>query len=256
MNFRQKIALYLEDLESPTGLAINLSILGLILISLGIFVAETYSISDRWKVWLDYLDLAIVIIFAIEYLVRLWCTESKLKFIFSILSFIDLLAIVPLLVGFADIRFVRIFRWFRILRIIRFFELPISIFQIQTTDKIIFARILLTLFSIIFVYSGLIYQIEHPVNPQAFDNFFDAIYFSIVTMTTVGFGDVTPLSEGGKFMTVLMILTGVLLIPWQLGELVKQLINKDDRLQITCSNCGLSAHETDAFFCRKCGTRL
>jgi voltage-gated potassium channel len=256
MSLRQKIALYLEDFESPTGLAINLTVLGLIVLSLGIFVAQTYSLSERWKICLDRLDFLILIIFAIEYLVRLWCAESKLKFIFSVFSALDLLAFVPLLIGFADIRFVRIFRWFRILRIVRFFDFQVFVFQIQTQDKVIFARILLTLFSIVFVYSGLIYQVEHPINDKAFANFFDAIYFAIVTMTTVGFGDVIPLSEGGRVITVLMILTGILLIPWQLGDLVKQLVKNSDRLEITCSNCGLSRHEADAIFCKQCGTKL
>jgi voltage-gated potassium channel len=256
MSFRQKVSFYLEDYESSTGLAINLTILGLILLSSAIFVAQTYSIPNWLKNWLDFLDVSISIVFAIEYLVRLWCAESKTKFVFSIFSLIDLLAIVPLLIGVADIRYIRIFRWFRILRVIRFFELQVFIFQIKTRDRIILVRIFLTLFSIIFVYSGLIYQIEHSVNPQAFTNFFDAIYFSIVTMTTVGFGDVIPLSEAGRFMTVLMILTGVFLIPWQLGDLVKQLVNTNERIEIICSNCGLSRHEPDALFCKRCGTKL
>ncbi|MGL5804567.1 MAG: ion transporter [Xenococcaceae cyanobacterium] len=256
MLLRQKIAYYLEDFESPIGLAINLTILGSILLSSAIFVTETYSIPDWLKNQLNFLDISISSVFAIEYLIRFWCAESKLKFIFSIFSLIDLLAIIPFIIGFADIRYIRIFRWFRILRVIRFFELQIFIFKIKARDRIILVRIFLTLFSIIFVYSGLIYQIEHSVNPQSFANFFDAIYFSIVTMTTVGFGDVIPLSEGGRLMTLLMILTGVFLIPWQLGDLIKQLVEPKDRINIICFSCGLASHETDAIFCKKCGTKL
>jgi voltage-gated potassium channel len=75
-------------------------------------------------------------------------------------------------------------------------------------------------------------------------------------MTTVGYGDVTPLSDSGKAVTLLMILTGVLLIPWQFGELIKQLIKNRNLVENECARCGLSRHDSDAMFCKKCGTVL
>ncbi|MGK7876067.1 MAG: ion transporter [Xenococcaceae cyanobacterium] len=256
MLLRERIALYFEDIETPTGLTINFTILGLIMLSLAMFVAETYPIPDYLQIWFHDIDLAILIIFAAEYLIRFWCADSKIKFLFSFFSLIDLIAIIPLLLGFMDIRFIRIFRWFRVLRIIRFMEFEIFIFRIGTEDGVIFARILLILFSIIFVYSGLIYQVEHIANPAAFNNLFDAIYFSIVTMTTVGFGDITPLSQGGRTLTLLMILTGIILIPWQLGDLIKQFLKTSNKVKKVCAGCGLSFHDADAEFCKICGVKL
>ena len=127
--------------------------------------------------------------------------------------------------------------------------------RISTEDSIIFARILFTLFAIIFVYSGLIYQVEHPVNPL-FSTFLDAVYFSVVTMTTVGFGDVTPISEAGRLMTVMMILTGIALIPWQLGDLIKQLVKTANQVETLCPTCELTLHDANAQFCKLCGTKL
>ena len=116
--------------------------------------------------------------------------------------------IIPLFLGIVDTRFLRIFRWFRILRLIRMLEFETTLFGIRRKDNIIFAQIFLTLYSIVFIYSGLIYLVEHDSNPDGLHNFFDALYFSIVTMTTVGFGDITPLSERGRILTLIMILTG------------------------------------------------
>lgn len=247
----------LDDTDSLAGFVFNLTILGLIFLSCIIFVAETYTISPAIAQTLHWLDLFILIVFTVEYILRFLTAPSKLKFVFSFFGLIDLVAILPLLLGFIDLRFLRVFRWFRILRIIRFSSLEISIFRIQTEDGIILARIILTLFSLIFVYSGIIYQIERSVQGHTIKNFFDALYFCVVTMTTVGYGDVTPLSQGGKIMTLIIILTGVLLIPWQLSELLQRIIKTANGLKRkVCSGCGLTVHDNDALFCKRCGTEL
>jgi voltage-gated potassium channel len=253
---RKKIAFYLEDIETPIGRSISLILTGLILLSSACFVAETYPLPDAIRQEIDAIDIAIVIIFSLEYLVRFVCAENKLKFVFSLFSIIDLLAILPFFLVTVNISFLRILRWFRFLRLIRFLELKISIFRITSEDGVIFARIIFTLLTIIFIFSGLIYQVEHPVNAQNFNTFLDAVYFSVVTMTTVGFGDVTPLSQAGKFLTIVMILTGIALIPWQLGDLIKQLVKTSHQVDILCKVCGLSIHDQKANYCHNCGTKL
>jgi voltage-gated potassium channel len=256
MLLRRKIALYLEDIETPAGRAVNLFILGLILLSSAIFVAQTYAIPDSVRNIIDVIDRLIGVFFVAEYIIRFLCADNQIKFFFSPFSILDLIAILPFVLRLTNIQYIRMFRWFRILRLIRFINLKIYFLRISSEDGVIFARILFTLFTIIFVYSGLIYQVEHPVNTEAFETFLDAFYFSVVTMTTVGFGDVTPISEVGRLLTVLMILTGIAVIPWQLGDLIKQLLKTANEVEKACSGCGLPFHDKDAQFCKICGTKL
>ena len=256
MLLRKKISFYFEDIETPTGRSINLIITGLVLLSSVIFVIETFAISKELRSFLNYADSVILLIFALEYLLRLWCADNKSQFLFSLYSVIDLIAILPFFIGWIDISFIRLFRWLRILRLVRFLDSKNLPGHLTTEDSLILTRIIFTLFAIVFVYSGLIYQVEHPVNPEGFRNFLDAAYFSVVTMTTVGFGDVIPISETGRFLTIMMIFTGIGLIPWQVGDLIKQLVKSTNQVEIPCQNCGLLLHDPDAKFCKCCGNKL
>lgn len=256
ISFRQRIGFYLEDIETPIGKIINLAITGLVLLSSAIFVMETYPLPEQVRSRLQLIDTVLLWIFAAEYLIRLWCAKKTIQYFFSLYAIIDLLAILPFFVGAFDIQFIRVCRWFRILRLIRFLEGKTIVGYISSEDSRIFARILLTLFIIVFVYSGLIYQVEHPKNPTVFRTFLDAVYFSVATMTTVGYGDVTPKTGIGRLLTIFMILTGIAVIPWQLGDLIRRLVKTTNKVEIICPGCGLSSHDADAKFCRACGTKL
>jgi voltage-gated potassium channel len=253
---RQRVGFYFEDVNTPLAIAIDLGITLLVLVSLAIFVIQTYPIPPELRAALDGINNLILWIFALEYGLRFWSAESRLRYFFSLYSLIDLLTILPFLVGVVNISFIRIFRWFRILRLLRFLKNQSLFGEVSTADGIILIRILFTLVAILFVYSGLIYQVEHEVNPESFRTFLDAFYFAVVTMTTVGFGDLTPISELGRLLTVMMIFTGIALIPWQLGDLIRQLVKTTRPVKSPCGSCGLNLHDSDAQFCKICGTLL
>lgn len=256
MALKERVRQAFNQGNTRLGLGMNGAIAILILLSVALFAAQTYPLPERVCFWLHLADQVILALFAAEYFARLWSAESPPRFVFSLYGLVDLVAIVPFFLGFLDTRFLRLIRWLRILRLARFFEQKTWFGHLSGYEGLIFGRILFTLFSIIFIYSGAIYQVEHETNGENFATFLDAVYFAVVTMTTVGYGDITPVSEAGRGLTIMMILTGIALIPTQVGNLIQQFTKVQNSVRVTCDSCGLLGHETDAQFCRRCGAAL
>ena len=254
-SIRSNIATALDDIETPMGRIVNGAIAFLVLVSSTIFIAETYAIPDGIRHQLTVLNGVILCIFAVEYVLRFWCAENKWDYVKSFYSIVDLVAILPFFLGILDVSYLLVLRWLRILKLLRSIRGNTIFGYLSSEDSVILARILFTLFAIVFVYSGLIYQVEQAINPNL-RTFLDAMYFAVATMTTVGFGDITPISEAGRLLTILMIWTGIALIPWQVGDLVKRLFKSPDKVENLCTSCNTPFHDQDATFCRVCGTVL
>lgn len=253
---RDRLRRHLDTTDTLTGQIINGAIVVLIFLSAGIFVLKTYPLPSAVDAWLNALDWLIVMAFTLEYGLRLWVAPRPWHYALSFYGLLDLAAILPSWIGVFDIRFLRFFRSLRILRLVRIFNNRLWFGQVTSTDSLILLRILFTLGAIIFIYSGLIFQVEHPRNPDNFETFLDALYFAVVTMTTVGYGDVTPLSDAGRWLTVMMILTGIALIPTQVSSLIRQLVKVSNSRHLPCPGCGFASHDDDALFCKRCGTAL
>lgn len=247
---KQKINFYFEDLSTPGGKAVDFFIISLIFLSAGIFVALTYPLPASLIRALESLDFIILSIFVVEYFLRLWVARDKLKHFFSIYSLVDLVAILPFFFFFGGLQFVRVFRVLRILRLIRFLKGREFFFGTVTEEVLIATRIAFTVGCIIFVSAGLFYYVEQ-ANPHI-HTFLDALYFSVSTLATVGFGDIVPLSTAGKLITILMIITGIATIPWQLVRAARVFFSPP---KIVCEKCGLKNDE-DARFCKGCGDKL
>ena len=253
---KEKVREVLRDSNTTVSLVVDSAIALLILLSAALFAIQTYPLPVWLRAGLEVIDQIILALFTLEYALRLWSAKRPLRFVISLYGLIDLIAILPFILDFFDTRFLRLIRWLRILRLARILDRNIWFNRLNNYESAIFARILFTLFSIVFIYSGAIYQAEHGANSQDFGTFLDAVYFSVVTMTTVGFGDITPITEAGRGLTIAMIMTGVALVPTQVGNLIRQFVKVRGSTSIICDLCALADHESDAQFCRRCGAPL
>ncbi|HIJ10550.1 TPA: ion transporter [Candidatus Woesearchaeota archaeon] len=254
--------LHMDNYETSHGRRIEGTLFLLNMLAVVLFMVDTFNPTGTAKTIFFISELSLVSVFVVEYIARLWVAQHKLRHAISMYSIIDLLSILPVLVSFVNLTFFRIFRilrLFRLLRVLRFqrmFKAKNTLFGNLSDTQIVVVRIVLTVFTIIFVSSGLIWAIENKVNPGAFGNIFNALYFSVVTLSTVGYGDITPLSPWGKLVTVGMILSGIALIPWQLGKLVKIVVLSSGKTKRKCTKCGLLDHDLDAKFCKQCGKKV
>jgi voltage-gated potassium channel len=262
-SFRQTLEFYLIDCRTPLGKAIDIGIISLNLAVCLLFVADTYSISAAVRAFLWKFEIGVVAFFILEYAARIYASPNRRRQWLDIYSVIDLLAILPtvmlwvlLLFGIDyDLGFIQMIRGFRVFRIFRFLRFtadPDFFFGRITHQLLKVVRLVFTIIMIFFISAGLFYQMEYRINPQV-QNFGDAFYFTVVALTTVGFGDITPQSQNGKWITVLMIFSGIILIPWQASLIVKEWIHMAQKVDVVCPNCGLRYHDKDASHCKSCG---
>ena len=146
---------------------------------------------------------------------------------------------------------VRVVRVVRVLSFYRFTRDGEFFFGTVSGETLRVAKLLLTVLTIVFLYAGLFFSFERRTNP-GIATFGDIFYFSVVSLTTVDFGDIKPTTSAGRSVTVAVILVGVVVIPWQGSGIVREWATRD-KVDVTCSQCGLSAHDPDASHCKAYG---
>jgi voltage-gated potassium channel len=266
-SFRETVQFYMIDFKTPLGKAIDIIIIALNLIAVSIFVLHTYDLSSAQQDMLWRLEMAVVGIFIIEYALRLYGAPDRSKHLKDTYSMIDLAAILPTLIILAlpasvfvyDIRFIQILRVltvFRIFRFLRFVSRGHMLFGTISQEKINIAQLVFSIIIFFFVYSGIFYFVESPLNPKV-NNFGDAFYFIVVAVSTVGFGDIVPVTGVGKLVTVVMIISGIILIPFQAARIFRAWMASDrEKRTSVCPGCGLDRHDADARYCKACGEAL
>jgi len=209
-----KIKRIVEETDTTPGKIFDIFIQFLIVLSLISFSIETLpDLSENIKRLLKITEAIVVVIFTMEYLLRLFIADKKLKFVFSFYGLIDLFAILPFYGAKGiDLRSIRIFRLFRLVRAFKIFRYSTAIQRF----KIAFLEVKeeLTLFLVatgflLFVTSVGIYYFENSAQPEQFKSVFHCLWWALVTLTTVGYGDVYPVTVGGKIFTSFIVIIGL-----------------------------------------------
>jgi len=258
-NTREVVRFYLLDHRTLLGKVIDVALLGLNLVFVGLFVAETYPLDTSTEALLWNLEVVIAFVFAVEYVLRLYGAENRLGEFFNGYTMVDLVSVLPTFVVLAvpaapiavNIGFLRAIRVIRVLRFYRFTRDAEFFFGTVSDNALRAVKLLLTVLVIFFLSAGLFYSAEYDVNPDV-GTFGDAFYYTIVTLSTVGFGDIIPATPAGRWVTVATILAGIILIPWQAGKIVREW-SRRETVDVTCPNCGLTGHDPDASHCKACG---
>ena len=210
----------IENNSTPKGKLFDYFIQLLIVLSLISLSIETLpDLSTSTREFLYKFEVTCIIIFSIEYLLRVFVADKPLNYIFSFYGVIDLIAIVPFFFPKpVDLRFLRIFRIFRIFRALKLIRYNRAISRFNIAIKLVKEELVLFLIvtvMMVFIVSFGIYYFENEAQPEAYKSVFHSMWWSIVTLTTVGYGDIYPITLGGKIFTffVLIIGIGVVTIP-------------------------------------------
>lgn len=214
MALRAKLKQIVEQSDTRAGRAFDHTIEALIVLSLVSFSLETLpNLPSGFRTILGWIELGTVAVFTTEYLLRLYLADRRLKFATSFFGVIDLLAILPyyLMTGL-DLRAVRVFRFLRLFRAFKLLRYGEAMDRFRLAFRIAKEELLLFFFIsclLLFLSAVGIYYFEHPAQPELFASVFHSLWWAVVTLTTVGYGDIYPVTAGGKFFTFFVLIIGL-----------------------------------------------
>lgn len=266
MDTRQNLYSIIFHTDSPAGQRFDRYLLLTIMASLVVVMLDSIdTIHSQYAQTLNILEWAFTALFAIEYAVRLYCSPKPLRYAFSFFGLIDLLAILPAILAlfYADAQYLLIIRVIRMLRVFRVLKLSPYLRQANflltalrgSKQKIVvFFACIATLVT---VFGTLMYVIEGPAH--GFTSIPKGIYWAVVTLTTVGFGDIVPATPLGQALSTLVMITGYSIIAVPTGIFTAELaaaMRADEQFEHSCPNCKKARHEAAAAFCNRCGQAL
>ena len=266
--WRQKLFAIIFESDTRAGRLFDLVLIWLIVASVGVVMLDSFeALHARWGTVFTVLEWVFTLIFTAEYIARLACVQRPLRYARSVFGVIDVLAVVPTwaalfvpgLGALMDVRLLRLLRLFRILKLTEYVEEYGALARaLMASRRKIFVFLSFVLLVVI-VMGTVMYVVEGPAN--GFPNVPVSVYWAISTMTTVGFGDITPKTGLGRFIASVMMLIGwgTLAVPTGIvsAEFTAQRMRRPGApQQRTCPACLSEGHEAGARYCSDCGARL
>lgn len=263
--FRARLYQIIFGTDTPAGQAFDMGLIYVILASVALIMLDSVQgFSSQYGEKLYFLEWFFTLLFTLEYLVRIYCSPQPLRYMRSFYGIVDLLSIVPTYLAFfvhnasflLIIRLLRVLRVFRVLKLMRYIsEANILLRSMRAARR----KVLVFFFSVIIltaIFGSLMFVLEGPAN--GFTSIPKSIYWAIVTITTVGYGDITPQTIAGQAIAALVMLTGYAIIAVPTGIITAELSMEMQRSRrpIHCVQCQHFGHDSSARFCLNCGAPL
>ena len=250
--------------QSTAGRRFDIALIWLILASVGVAVLDSVPhIHAAYAHGFYLVEWGFTLVFTAEYVTRLLVVKRPLRYARSFYGVIDLLAVLPTWLSLffpgaqylLVVRILRILRVFRILKLTRYVsEAGLLLGALQRSSRKIFV-FLFAILTVVTIFGAMMYVVEGP--QHGFNSIPTGIYWAIVTVATVGFGDISPATPLGRFLASVLILIGYGIIAVPTGIYTAELAaGLRERRKVACAGCGLAEHEPDAAHCRRCGTAL
>lgn len=254
--------------ETPAGKWFDIILLIVIVLSIiAVMLESVPSIREKYYDQLHIFEWVVTIIFTVEYFLRLLCVRRPIKYIFSFYGLIDLISTLPTYIGLfvsgtsslRVLRSVRLLRVFRILKLGSFVQDSQKLTRAlkQSRNKIIV--FLFVVVMMVIILGTIMYLIEGAYPESGFTSIPRSIYWAIVTLTTVGYGDIAPVTAIGQFVASVIMILGYAIIAVPTGIVTNDLMQANNQTQLNnkaCTSCGKDGHASDAKHCKFCGEKL
>ena len=263
--WRRRLYKVIFESETPAGKHFDLLLIAAISFSVAVVMFDSVrSVREQWAFYLHLFEWLFTLLFTVEYVLRLLSVNKPGRYAVSFFGVVDLLAILPTYFAFfipasaymVVIRVLRILRIFRILKLGAYLgEADILIQSLKASRKKI-EVFLFVIMMLVILFGSLMYLIEG--EEHGFTSIPRSIYWAIVTLTTVGYGDIAPLTGLGQAMASVIMICGYAIIAVPTGIVSAEIskISSKKRVERVCRECGDRFHDPDASFCKSCGEKL
>lgn len=263
LDFRYKIKSIIFGTDSTLGKLFDIVLIILIVLSVITVLIDSVShIQIKYEFFLNTAEIIFTILFTIEYLLRIYSIRRKLRYIFSFYGGIDFLSIIPTYISFffpgteifAVVRVLRILRVFRVLKLVQYIEESDYLINALLTSRRKISVFLFAVMNIVIILGAIMYLVEGEAS--GFTSIPRSIYWAIVTLTTVGYGDISPMTGLGQSIAALIMVIGYAIIAVPGGILISELSIQSQSEKKICSVCEKNGLDVDATFCSNCGGEL
>lgn len=260
---RQHLHDIIFEAETPAGKAFDIALIASIVCSVAVVMADSATPPDdplhpilRWA------EVGFTALFTLEYVLRLWCAPSAIRYARSFFGLVDLVSVIPTwltltfphLQFFALLRVLRVLRIFRVLKLVQYVHESTHLMRALRASKRRITVFFFWVVTLVIIFGAIMYVVEGTEN--GFTSIPRSVYWAVVTLTTVGYGDISPGTPLGQLIASLVMILGYSIIAVPTGIITMEMNKAATVSTNVCPGCQREGHDGDATFCKFCGTRL